>query len=295
MVIGASLLRDGEQAAAPTTSVATTTTSRPTTTAPPTTPPTTAAPTTTTAPVPQPRLKNPVHTIAKIKNEFVLVSRTLPADAETAVRQELDPGGQPPRSNPEKTTPLPNPDFQIQGRFTYGDGWKLDNPGPFGEHLSLLVTARQGDWLEVELPVRPNGTRGWIHSSTADLVTSQIHFEVILAEHRLLAWDGNTLLADTPVAIGTPDTKTPTGRHFITDQVEQPGGSKYGPWIFGTNAFSEDMNTFDGGAPQIALHGWNNESAFGRSVSNGCVRLPNEVIERLSVAPLGTIVDIWPA
>ena len=288
---GASLLRGEEVPPSPTT---TTTTSTSTTIATTTTASTTTtAPAPTTAPPPQPRLKNANYTIAKIKPEFVLVSPALPPEAATVPRQELDPGGQPPRSNPEKTTKLPNPDFQIKGRYTFGEGWKLENPGPFGEHLSLLVTAKQGDWLEVELPVRPNGTRGWIHASTADLVTSRIHFEVILAEHRLLAWDGDTLLADTSVAIGTPDTKTPTGRHFITDQVQQSGGSKYGPWIFGTNAYSEDMNSFDGGAPQIALHGWNNESAFGRSVSNGCVRVPNEVIEKLSTAPLGTIVDVW--
>lgn len=277
----------GDIIAKPAPPTTTTTTTAPTTTAPPTTAP-------PATPAIQPRLKSPKTTIATIKPEFILVTKTVPADAATSPRIELDPGSAPPRlPSAQDAGDLPNPDYPIVGRQTYGDGWRFDNPGPFGEQLTLLVTAKQGKYLEVELPVRPNGTRGWIPAEWAELTTTNIHFEVILAEHRLLAWDGNTLLADVKVTIGTPDTRTPTGRHFITDRVKQSSGSKYGPWIFGLDAYSEDMSEFDGGAPQIAIHGWNDPSAFGRSISNGCVRIPNDVIERLSVVPLGAIVDVW--
>lgn len=272
-------------------------TSPTTTTAKPTT--TTAKPTTAKATAPAgPRRRSPAgtFTIAKLKPQFKFapVFKTLPAEAAAAKRQELEPKGAP-AFNPDTTSrqALPNLKYQIEGRTAVDTGWQFDSPGPFGETLTFGVTARQGDWLEVRLPARPNGTRGWVKAEWFDLSTTQIQIEVILSEHRLRAWDGKKLIADTPVAIGTPDTKTPTGRHYIVDTEERDPGGTYGPWILGLNAYSEDMDTFDGGAPQIALHGWQNPEAFGRSVSNGCVRMNNDVITQLASAPLGTPVDIW--
>ena len=50
---------------------------------------------------------------------------------------------------------------------------------------------------------------------------------------------------------------------------------------------------FAGGIGQIAIHGWNNPSAMGRNVSNGCVRMNNADIARVAeLAPLGTPVSI---
>lgn len=203
------------------------------------------------------------------------------------------PGGQPPRSNPEKTSKLPNPDFQIKGRYTFGEGWKLENPGPFGEHLSLLVTAKQGDWLEVELPVRPNGTCGsfmpapQIWSPHASISRSSSPSTGCSPGMGTRSWRTRASPSELPTPRPRPGvTSSPTRSNNRADPNTDLA-------VSGTNAYSEDMNSFDGGAPQIALHGWNNESAFGRSVSNGCVRVPNEVIEKLSAAPLGTIVDVW--
>lgn len=254
---------------------------------------TTAKPAPTIPPL-RPRIQNARFTIAKAKGPFVLVSREISPTAAKAKRVPLVPTVEPPRSNGPNSSDLPSADYPIEGRFVYGNGWAFGNPGAFGSPLTFLATAVQGDLVEVALPVRPNGTRGWVARTAVDLVPNNWHFEVILAQHRLLAWNGNKLMADTPVVIGTEYTQTPTGRHFITDAEAQSAGSKYGPWILGLNAYSEDMNDFDGGAPVIALHGWNDESAFGRSISNGCVRVPNDTIERLAKVPLGTPVDIWP-
>lgn len=285
------------QASSESATKATTTTTTTSTTAKPTT---TATPSTTTTGPAGPKRRSPAgtFTIATLKKQFpyALVSKTLPPAAATAKRQELEPKGAPP-FNPDTTSrqPLPNLKYQIEGRTALDVGWRFDSPGPFGEVLTFAVTARQGDYLEVRLPARPNGTRGWVTASAFDLTTTRIQIEVILAEHRVRAWDGNTLIADAPVAVGTPDTKTPTGRHYIVDTEQRDPGGLYGPWILGLDAYSEDMDSFDGGAPQIALHGWQNEEAFGRSVSNGCIRMPNDVIEQLSHAPLGTPVDVWAA
>lgn len=264
----------------------------PTTTAKPTT--TTRQPTTTVA-GPARRTPDYAFTIANVSQPLVVVFPDVPADGAAAPLRSLQPPTTPPYSRYDDGRPsLPNPDYPIIGRRSFGNGWLLDNPGPFDQPLSLMVTAEQGPYLEVMLPVRPNGTRGWIPKSAATTVTTHRLIEVILSEHRLRVWEGNTLVAETAVTTGIDYSRTPTGRHFIGDKQAQSGRSKYGPWILGLNAYSEDLDSFDGGAPQIALHGWNDPAAFGRSISNGCVRVPNELIAQIATFDVGTPVDIWP-
>ena len=53
------------------------------------------------------------------------------------------------------------------------------------------------------------------------------------------------------------------------------------------------LERFAGGIGQIAIHGWNDPSAMGRNVSNGCIRMNNDDIARVAeLAPLGTPVII---
>ena len=76
----------------------------------------------------------------------------------------------------------------------------------------------------------------------------------------------------------------PTGQY--------PPGA-YGPFALGLSGFSETLSEFGGGNGQIAIHGWSDESVIGQAVSNGCIRMPNGVIERLApLAPVGTPVTI---
>ena len=52
------------------------------------------------------------------------------------------------------------------------------------------------------------------------------------------------------------------------------------------------QRVFDG-LPVIALHGTNNPGAVGTAVSNGCVRIPDEVVTQLAERlPAGTPVII---
>jgi lipoprotein-anchoring transpeptidase ErfK/SrfK len=48
-----------------------------------------------------------------------------------------------------------------------------------------------------------------------------------------------------------------------------------------------------GGLPAIAIHGTNQPGLIGEEVSNGCVGIPNELLEPLAeTVPLGTPVSI---
>lgn len=194
--------------------------------------------------------------------------------------------------------PLPRADLPIVGRFATPVGWAFDNPGPYDppQPFTMLVEERRGDWVQVHVPVRPNGTRGWVRAADVDVTTVTHRIEIHLGERMLRAWDGERLLAATPVVVGTPATPTPTGLFYVTDVVPQanPSGS-YGPVALATDGYSEVMDRFSTGVPVIALHGTNRPDLLGRDVSNGCVRLPNDVIEALAAeVPLGTPVLIWP-
>jgi hypothetical protein len=163
----------------------------------------------------------------------------------------------------------------------------------FGTIRVVLVTKQRGDWLRVRLPDRPNGSTGWIRSADVELRTVTDAVVIDLAA-RTLRWtrDGRLVL-ETPVAIGAPDTPTPTGRFYVTDLLDTPDGGAYGPFAAGVAAHSDQLSEFGSGDGQIGIHGTSDPSSIGRAVSHGCVRVPNEVIARLVTSvPLGTPVTI---
>jgi hypothetical protein len=172
----------------------------------------------------------------------------------------------------------------------------LKNPWYFGGELGLLVEeGRETDeWLRVGIPTRPNGTTAWIRRSDVSIRSHRVHIEISLGERRLRAWDGETLLVDEPAVIGKAATPTPVGEFFVNARIrrDNPGGA-YGPWILSLSGFSEVLETFDGGLPELAIHGTNNPGLLGQPGSNGCIRVHNDAVIRLSdVVPLGTPVSV---
>jgi lipoprotein-anchoring transpeptidase ErfK/SrfK len=61
------------------------------------------------------------------------------------------------------------------------------------------------------------------------------------------------------------------------------------------SAYSETLDVFDNGVPVIALHGTSRPDLLGQAVSNGCIRVPNDVIQQLAdTVPQGTPVYLRP-
>jgi lipoprotein-anchoring transpeptidase ErfK/SrfK len=160
---------------------------------------------------------------------------------------------------------------------------------------SFLVFDRYQDWLHVYLPIRPNDATGWIKAS--DVTVSQpldYQIKVSLADNKLTLLKDGVVQWDTPAAIGTGDTPTPTGTFYFTDPLDlhdQPG-TGYGVFAIGLSGHSNVLQTFAGGDGQIAVHGTDDSSTIGQNVSHGCVRVSNEMIMKLSTLPLGTPVVI---
>jgi lipoprotein-anchoring transpeptidase ErfK/SrfK len=160
---------------------------------------------------------------------------------------------------------------------------------------TLLVVETRGDWLHTLLPIRPNGTTGWVRASDVTIAPNPYRITVSLAEHKVTLYkDGQEVISSMAV-IGSPRTPTPLGTFYITDPVDlrSSPNSAYGAFALGLSGFSEVLFEFNGGPGQIALHGTNQPQLVGQDVSNGCIRVPNDVIVEIAAkAPLGTPVVI---
>ena len=261
-LLGVSLLAaacgSGDEVAATPTTTTTTTEAPVTTTADPTTSTSTTTTTTTTVRPPE-----PFETfVATIKPDHEYLQPYVEPDADS--------------------------DF-VELEFAVTNPTYFDNP------LVLMVTDRSPDgaWLKVQIPVRPNGTEGWIPADQAVLSSHFVRASVNLTDRVVKVWDGEELIAETGAVIGTANTPTPLGRFFVNDLVEKWDGSAYGPYILSLSGFSEALETFGGGVPVIAIHGTNRPELVGGAHSNGCVRIPNDVIAFLAEhVPMGTPVEI---
>lgn len=206
-----------------------------------------------------------------------------------------------PTDAPATTTTVTHPPIPRIGLNSVGsarnvDGWTFSNPTFFENPLVMVVTEEDGDWLKVRIASRPNETEGWIRAADVTLTEHRFHMQLTLSNFTLKAWEGDRLIAESQVVIGTDHTRTPTGQFFISEKIPQSyTGGAYGPWIFSTNGYSEDLDLFDGGLPVIAMHGTNQPQLVGTKSSNGCIRVPNEIIEKLaSTIPAGTPLEILP-
>jgi lipoprotein-anchoring transpeptidase ErfK/SrfK len=168
----------------------------------------------------------------------------------------------------------------------------LPNPRATGAPLTLLVKKREGAWLQVFLPVRPNGSTGWVRSK--DVLTARVLYriEISTTAHRLRLYESGRLVGTYPAATGTGGTPTPVGSFFLTELLA-PTNAGYGPYAYGLSAFSDVLSSFGGGPGQIGLHGTSDTKSIGRSSSHGCIRLHNADIAALAkLLPLGTPVNV---
>ncbi|HEY6053736.1 MAG TPA: L,D-transpeptidase, partial [Gaiellaceae bacterium] len=68
----------------------------------------------------------------------------------------------------------------------------------------------------------------------------------------------------------------------------------FGPGALGISAFSPVLTGWAQGGP-VAIHGTDAPWSIGQAVSNGCIRVPNEVLTRMfRLAVAGTPVIIRP-
>jgi lipoprotein-anchoring transpeptidase ErfK/SrfK len=164
----------------------------------------------------------------------------------------------------------------------------------YGQPRVFLVKQRRPGWEKVYLPQRPNGETGWVHDKAVTLAYDSYRVVVSLGAHRLRVYDAGSQIISTKAGVGRSVSATPRGTYFLVMLLKQPDPhGTYGPYAFGTSAFSNTYYHFGGGPGEIGLHGTNDPQGLGTNVSHGCIRVSNATITRLAkLLPLGTPVVI---
>ena len=170
----------------------------------------------------------------------------------------------------------------------------LANPTSDGSPLVFLVKSRVVGWEQVRLPVRPNGSTGWVRDRAVTLALDPYRLQVSLGKHLVTVWNGGRVIDRVPAGVGRTVLPTPRGTYYLAELLQQPDpNGLYGPYAFGLSAYSNVLFSFGGGPGEIGLHGTNDPAALGTDVSHGCIRISNDAITRLAkLLPLGTPVQI---
>jgi lipoprotein-anchoring transpeptidase ErfK/SrfK len=154
-------------------------------------------------------------------------------------------------------------------------------PTVLGVVAKRLTADCDAVWYRVRLPVRPNGSTGWVAAADVALAPVTTRIEVDLSERRVTLFDRGRRVLSAPAAIGSSRTPTPTGSYYVNQRLvpTDPSGP-FGPGAIGISAFSDVLTGWAQGGP-IAIHGTNRPDLIGRAVSNGCVRVRNDLLRKL--------------
>jgi lipoprotein-anchoring transpeptidase ErfK/SrfK len=162
-----------------------------------------------------------------------------------------------------------------------------------GSPQTLAVAFRKGDWIAVRSPALGNAEVGWVRVSHLRLLRRPLLLEVDLSRRELTVHDPGGRAHRMSVAIGAPDTTTPTGDFYVTDKL---AGSDFGPYygccILALSGHQPNLPQGWSGGDRLAIHG-SPTPTWGQAVSNGCLHADEGDLRYLmKVVPLGTSVRI---
>jgi lipoprotein-anchoring transpeptidase ErfK/SrfK len=145
-------------------------------------------------------------------------------------------------------------------------------------------------WYRVSIPMRPNGTYGWIPASSVSLSPTAGQIVVNVATRTIdLYWHGKHRY-HAKVAVGAPGKETPLGHYFVAARFVPYHDPFLGVFAVETSAYSK-LTEWPGGGV-VGIHGTSEPQLIGLAVSHGCVRVANSTAVQLKrFAPLGT--PIW--
>jgi lipoprotein-anchoring transpeptidase ErfK/SrfK len=163
---------------------------------------------------------------------------------------------------------------------------------PLRSRSVFSVISEQGSYYYVHLPIRPNGQKGWIKKSDVSTYRTPFRIVISLTEKRLSVYEGDLLVISDNIAIGKPNTPTPTGEFYAywvrKTSARQKAG--WGDYVVGLSGFGNNSSYGEG---RVGIHGTADKSAIGTPASAGCVRVSNETIRKIkNTIYLGTPVTI---
>ena len=219
-----------------------------------------------------------------------------------------------PTTSATTTTKQNQPTYPVVSTFPAAGGLVVNSvpvrktPDPHGHVIKVMhqfrsdyrpqellgvrkTTGSDGEvWYRVSIPMRPNGTYGWIPAKAVSFKPT--HSQIVIdIRHRTIdvyrfgkhKWHGI-------VAVGAPGRETPLGHYFVQARFVPYHDPFLGVFALETSAYSK-LTEWPGGGV-VGIHGTNLPQLLGKAVSHGCVRVSNKTAMRLeALAPLGT--PIW--
>jgi lipoprotein-anchoring transpeptidase ErfK/SrfK len=165
-------------------------------------------------------------------------------------------------------------------------------PTVFAAVEAVMGKRCRAAWYRVQLPMKPNEVTGYVRARSVNLRPVRSRVVVDLSARKVALYRSGKLVLQTRAAIGATGTPTPLGSYYVNQRFRTDVNGPFGWAAIGISAFSEVLTGWVQGGP-VAIHGTNNPSLLGLRVSNGCIRVSNDVIRRLwQLAPTGTPVLI---
>lgn len=143
------------------------------------------------------------------------------------------------------------------------------------------TVSADGRWGLVELPYSWPRREGWIRLKGLSRGATRVRVEVDLSAHMVTVRKFGKVLFRAPGATGASSSPTPVGEYFVTDRVPFSARSALGSFAFGISGIQPRLPAGWSGGNQLAIHGTNDPSSIGRSVSAGCVRVSESTLDRL--------------
>jgi len=162
----------------------------------------------------------------------------------------------------------------------------------------VLVLARTTDsqdrvWLKVRLPIRPNGTTGWVQEDAlSELQPVDSWIKVSTKTYKVTVIKAGKKVLSANVGVGQPQWPTPKGQFYIRAKLTNFGDPFYGPLAFVTSATSDTLTDWPGGGI-VGIHGTSLPNLIPGKISHGCVRMKNADILKLDkLVEVGTPITI---
>lgn len=223
--------------------------------------------------------------------------RTITTTTTTTVTKEPAHEGRPALELPRRGHPVvwPRAGARVKLRDRPGGKvlGKLGARTEWGSPTVLSVVERRGAWAGVPTPLRRTGELGWVRLDPRRLIAGSVPWEVRvdLSDFRLELWRDRRIVHEFAVAIGAPDSPTPTGRFAVTDTFRGGLSPAYGCCAVALTARQPSLPSGWMGGDRIAIHG--TDGPLGAAISHGCVRARDADVGALvKHVPPGTPVII---
>ena len=237
-------------------------------------PTTTTVATTTVAPAPvapKPKVTAAVHKTAASTQ----VQTVFPAAGEFLVNSVPVRATPSPRGRVIKVMSQFRDDYRIQEVFA----------------VATRIGTNHKPWYKISIPMRPNGTMGWIPAGTVKLAPTIAEIDVKRSARTIDIFFRGKHVWHGIVAIGAPGMETPLGHYYVAARFVPYNDPFLGVFGVETSGYSR-LTEWPGGG-WFGIHGTNAPQLLGLAVSHGCIRVSNDTATTLKqYAPLGTPIVI---